>query len=277
MFGHIYNICPIFYTYTKGKNMKYQIVYILILLILLAPGCARNRKSLANVPSEVKWQRAEAYFAKKKYHKAVPFYEQLVFERSSIYTADAQFKLGDCHFHRRKFADAIFEYSEFMRLFPDHVRAPDAQFQIGLAYTRLSMPPHFDQTESERAIDIFTIFSEKFPLDPRVSEAYAHIAVMQMRLITKTYQNGYIYYKMKDYPAAQLYLNEIIALGNRDDLERKAAFYNALIHIDRRESVEATRFIEHLRTHYPDSRELKSTERRFARMNSKIWHLLYLY
>jgi outer membrane protein assembly factor BamD len=232
---------------------------------------------MANMPSEVKWQRAEAYFAKKKYHKAVPFYEQLVFERSSIYTADAQYKLGDCHFNRKRFADAIFEYSEFMRLFPDHSRAADAQFQIGLSYVRLSMSPHFDQSETERAIDIFTIFGEKFPLDPRVSEGYAHITNMQMKLITKIYQNGYIYFKMKDYPAAQLYLNEIMALGNRNDLEKKSAYYNALIHIDRREGSEATRYIEHLKTHFPDSRELRSTEKRFSRMHSKIWHLLYLY
>jgi outer membrane protein assembly factor BamD len=253
--------------------MLKRLAFILLVVVVLY-GCSAN-KSIAHLPSDVKWQRAESFFQARKFHRAIPYYEQLVFERNSIYTADAQFKLGECHFHRKKFIDAIFEYQELLRLFPDHRLAADTQFRIGQAYVRLSQSPHFDQLETERAIDAFTIFSEKFPADPRISEAYRYIAEMQMVLIEKIYLNGYIYFMMRDYPSAQLYLGEIIALGNRNDFEKMAVYYNALIHIDRRERAEAVVFVKHLEDHFPNSKEHIKATRRLARIDSRLWRMLY--
>jgi len=255
--------------------MKAYIV-IIIALIILMPACSGN-KNLSSLPSEVKWQRAEAFFNAEKYHKAVPFYEQLIFERNSIYTAEAQFKLGECHFRRKRYVDAIFEYQELLRLFPEHRLAADAQYQIGISYTNISLSPHLDQTETENAIQAFNTFAEKYPSDPRNADINKHIQKMQSKLIMKTYLNGYIYWKMKDYPAAQLYLKEIIALGNRDELEKKAAYYNALIHIDRMEESDAITFVNHLEQYFPDSDEYKSAKNRLSKIHSKFWNFLYFY
>ena len=255
--------------------MYKRMFYILCITLILC-ACSKN-KSLAHLSSETKWNTAERYYNQGKYPKAVPYYEQLIFERSSIYTADAQYKLGECHFNTKKYVDAIFEYQELLRLFPDHRLAPDAQFKIGESYVKLSNSPHFDQTESERAIEAFTIFGERYINDPRISQANQYIARMQLRILEKVYLNGYIYFKMKDYPASQLYLNEIITLGNRNELEKKSVYYSALIHIDRREGAEATRLVNHLGVYFPHSREYKSTVKRLARMNSRLWHLLYMY
>jgi len=254
---------------------KYLYIFI-IALTLIIPACSSN-KNLANLPSETKWQRAEAFFNQEKYHKAAPYYEQLIFERNSIYTAEAQYKLGECHFRRKRYTDAIFEYQELLRLFPEHRLAPDAQYQIGIAYTKISLSPHLDQTETENAINAFNTFAEKYPSDPRNKDIPKYISDMQYKLITKTFQNGYIYWKMKDYPAAQLYLKEIIALGNRDELEKKSAYFNALIHIDRMEEPEARQFVEHLERYFADSNECKSAQTRLTRIHSKLWNFLYFY
>ena len=256
--------------------MMLKRLLIVLTLFFLLIACS-SRKNLSQMPSEVKWQRAENFFNRKKFNRAVPYYEQLIFERSSIYTAEAQFKLGECHFNMKKYIEAIFEYQELLRLFPDHKNAADAQFKIGVSFARLAGSAHHDQTETERAIDAFTIFGERYPTDPRLAEAFKFIADMQMILIEKVYRNGYIYFKMKDYPASQLYLNEIMRLGNRNDLEKKSAYYNALIHIDRREHESAKLYVAHLTEHFPNSREQIRATRRLSRIDSKLWHLLYLY
>jgi len=250
---------------------------LLLTLILFSLFACSSNKGIANLPSETKWQLAETHFNNGKYHKAAPYYEQLIFERSSLFTADAQFKLGECHFRRKKYVEAIFEYQELLRLFPEHRLAPDAQYQIGVAYSKISLSPHHDQTETEQAIEAFTIFSEKYPNDARNRDAIKIVNEMQMKLIRKTFQNGYIYWKMKDYPSAQLYLKEIIALGNRDDLEKRAAYYNALIHIDRREEADATQYVNHLGQYFADSSEHKSATTRLSRIHSKLWNFLYFY
>ena len=251
-------------------------IYFIMLISLLISACSRN-KSLLNMSSDVKWQTAEMHYNKGKYHKAIPYYQQLIFEKSSIYTADAQFKLGECYFNRKNYLDAIFEYQELLRLFPDHRLASDAQYKIGESYVKLSLSPEFTQDESNRAIESFNRFIEKYPNDSRIAQAYKHIADMQVKIIEKRYLTGYIYYKMKDYPASLLYLNEIIALGNRNELEKKSVFYSALIHVDRQDEENALLSIEHLRRHFPDSPELKRAQTRFNRMNSKIFRMIYFY
>ena len=238
--------------------------------------CSSSR-SLANLPSSVKWERAEAFYNREKFNKAIPFYQQLIFERSSIYTAEAQFKLGQCYYNTKKYVDAIFEFQELLRLFPDNVLAGDAQYRIGEAYVKLSLKPELTQEDSHRAIDNFTRFIEKYPQDNRISEAYQHIANMQIKLIEKAFRAGYIYFKIKDYPASQLYLNEIIALANHNDLEKKSVYYNAIIHIDRKEEGEAQNSIDHLKTYFPESKELKTAEKRLKRMNSWFWRMVYFY
>jgi outer membrane assembly lipoprotein YfiO len=229
------------------------------------------------MPSDLKWQTAENYFNRKKYNKAVPYYEQLLFERNSIYTADAQFKIGECYFRVGKFVDAIFEYQELIRLFPDNSKVADAQFQIGIAYYNLSSNPHYDQSETERAIEAFAIFNEKFPQDNRTKDTDGYINEMQLKLIEKLFINGYIYFKMKDYPASQLYLREVMAHNLLNNLDKRSAYYNALIHIDRRERDDAMAYIEFLQKHFPNSKEYNSALKRFSRIDSKLWHYLYFY
>jgi len=246
--------------------------------VLFLSGCANNATYFRRLSSDAKWQAAEAHFQRGRFNRAIPYYQQLVFERSSVHVAEAQFKLGECYFLRRgrdNLVDAIFEYQEFLRLFPDHRLSADAQFRIGEAYVRLSLGAEFTQDESNRAIESFTRFIEKYPMDSRISEARGHITDMQIKMLEKIYLTGYIYYKMKDFPAAQLYLNEIISLGNRNELEKMAVFYTALIHIERQEEAEALVAIEHLRRHFPDSRELRRAERRFGRMNSWFFRIVY--
>lgn len=244
--------------------MLKKILFIIVLVSLLI-GCS-SKKTLSQLPSEVKWQRAEAYFNARKYPRAIPYYQQLIFEKNSIYTGDAQVKLGDCYFNTRKFVEAIFEYQELLRLFPDHRLASDAQFKIGLSYTRLSLSPHFTQEETHRAIENFTRFIEKYPNDSRVAEAYKHIADMQIKLIEKVYLNGYIYFKMRDYSASLLYLNEIIALGNRNELEKKSLYYVTLIHIDRKDKEAAMATYQQLKNFFPETKELRRIQKRISRI-----------
>ena len=256
------------------KNIS-EIIFIMVIFILLV-SCS-SHKSLANLPSGVKWERAEDFYNREKFNKAIPYYQQLIFERSSIYTADAQYKLGECYFNTKKYIDAIFEYQELLRLFPDNLLAADAQYRIGEAYVKLSLKPDLTQEDSQRAIDNFERFLEKYPQDNRKSEALKHITDMQIKQIEKTFKNGYIYFKIKDYPASQLYLSEIIELGNHNELEKKSVYYNAIIHIDRKEAADALNSIDHLKTYFPESKELKTAEKRFKRMNSWFWRMVYFY
>ena len=91
--------------------MIYRVSYILLIILVLT-SCAGGQRYMRRLSSEAKWANAERHFNNGRYNRAIPYYQQLVFERSSIHVAEAQFKLGECYFLRRgrdNFVDAIFE------------------------------------------------------------------------------------------------------------------------------------------------------------------------
>lgn len=250
-------------------KFKKNVLFALSLVFLLLSACSAN-KNLNELTPQYKWEKAEAFFNKKKYARAVPFYQQLILERNSSYTAEAQMKLGDCYFNDEKYSDAVFEYQELLRLFPDYKEANNAQFNIGISYYNLSESPHYTQDETNKAIDAFQEFIDKYPWDQRKSEAYNYIQKCQHVLLEKSYLAGYIYYKTEDYSSALMYFNEIIELGNKDKLELKSLYYSGLIYYERKNLDDLYNVQEKLKADYPDSKECKTIIEKTVKLDKKL-------
>jgi len=224
----------------------------LIFLGLIIFGCAEIKPS-AHMAAEQKMQIADDFFQKEKYHKAAPFYSDLVFERNSIFTAEAQIKLANCYFLQNKFMEARFEYDELMRLFPDSEYAEYAQFQVGVCYFNEAQPAQYTQEETKMSIAIFDSFFEKFPYSEHTKDAISYVRKCQYRLLEKQYYTGYIYFKLFDYSSALMYFNEIIELGNKDNIDKMSRYYKILIFQKRGEAV--TQMIKSFLEKYPKSKE----------------------
>lgn len=230
-----------------------KLIFAVLIVILLA-GCAGNKLDKL-MPVEKKMQIADDYFNKQKYHKAIPYYTDVAFERNSSYTTDAQMKLADCYFKQNKYIEARFEYEELIRLFHDAKDIDLAYFQIGVCYWEDSLNPHYTQDETENAIRAFETFIEKFPFDEKKAGAIEYIQKCHYKLLEKKLNNGYAYFKMNDYSAALMYLDEITELGNINEVDREALFYSARIYIVRKDVENATIMIDKLNTRYPASKE----------------------
>jgi len=230
-----------------------KFIFAVIAVIVLA-GCAGNKLDKM-MPVEKKMQIADDYFEKGKYHKAIPYYTDVAFERNSSFTTKAQMKLADCYFYQDKFIEARYEYEELIRLFHDAEDINMAYFKIGVCYWEESLNPHYTQDETESAIRAFETFIEKFPFDEKKVEAIEYIQKCHYKLLEKKLNNGYAYFKMFDYSAALMYFDEITELGNINDVDRKALYYSARIYIDRQDKENAVKMIDKLNTRYPESKE----------------------
>ncbi|HHE37525.1 MAG TPA: outer membrane protein assembly factor BamD [Candidatus Cloacimonetes bacterium] len=231
-----------------------KIVFPLIFLILLLGACSSN-KAFDAMPVAEKMRIGNELFGRKKYNKAIPYYTAVAFEKNSAYTAEAQARIADCYFNQNKFIDAIFEYEELIRIFPDYEDINLAYFQIGVCHFERSLSPHYSQEETNSAIASFERFIEKFPFDHKKSEAIEYINKCHYKLLEKKYYNGYAYYKMYDYSAALMYFDEIIELGNINELDKKSLYYAARIYIVRKDKDNALKMSEKINARYPDSKE----------------------
>jgi outer membrane protein assembly factor BamD len=237
---------------------RYLIILVLILLVFGA--CSKNKVELS---SDAKLALADQYYANEKYSKAANLYDEISFERKSAATAYATLRLADSYFAMNKFTDARLKYQQFIDGFPDHTNVADAYYRQALCLFEESLKPAYDQNETIAAIEAFRSFIERYPNDGRFDSALEYIRRAQYKLIEKKYQNGYIYYKMKDYSAALMYFDEVIALGNTDSLDRKSLYYSALLHLHQENLEAANSAYTRLKTRYPGSKEAQKLSRKF--------------
>jgi outer membrane protein assembly factor BamD len=219
-------------------------------------------------PPEVLMQKADGYFNAKKYAKAYPIYQQIVFERNSSIAADAQMKLAQSYYYLHKFSEAEVEYEQLIKLFPDYPNINLAYYQIGVCYLELSPKPQYSQEETQKAIDAFQTFIDKFPTDKLRPDAVSNLQKAQYKLIEKEYNNGYIYYMMADYSSALLYFNEIIALANKDRLERMSLYYSSKIYIAQHNSLLANQTYQALSKDFPGSKETRKIKNKLKHLKS---------
>ncbi|MFO7895590.1 MAG: outer membrane protein assembly factor BamD [Candidatus Cloacimonadales bacterium] len=229
-------------------------IILMMSLLLLFVACSKY-KLTDEMPASRKMEIAKEYFEDGKYNKAIPFLQQIAFERSSAYTAEAQMLLADSYFAQNKFTEARFEYQELIRLFKDYSRIGEAYFQIGVCYYEESLAAHYTQEETQLAIDAFETFINRFPFSQQKQEAIDYISQLNYKLLEKKYLNGYAYYKMFDYSAALLYFDEVIELGNKNELDRLSLYYAARIYAERENLEELNRIYQRLLTRYPESEE----------------------
>ena len=67
--------------------------------------------------------------------------------------------------------------------------------------------PELDQTNTNNAIDGFTLFIRRFPASARVDEARGYINEMTEKLVQKSYLSAKLYYDMKQFKAASVALD----------------------------------------------------------------------
>jgi outer membrane protein assembly factor BamD len=243
--------------------MKKLVILILIVLVALT-ACSRQ-KIRPGLSTEQKMNLANEYYERNNYRKAIDYYSNVVFERRSVHTPLAQFRLAESYFQIERYEDAIFEYRELIRLFPDFRMNNIAYFRIGEALFNQSRNPHYSQQETKAAIEAFSIFIDRFPLDEKYQEAVRYIAEAEYKLLEKKYYNGYIYYKLYDYSSALMYFAEVLAENNRDEIDRMSRYYSALIYLERKDRDNAYPIVDSLKEYYPGSRETNRVVRLFER------------
>lgn len=243
--------------------MKRILPVFLILLVIW--GCSSTR-AIKNLSSSEMMQIANDYFNRGKYHKAIPYYSEVVLDRRSNFTAEAQMRLGDCYFNQNKFLEARFEYEELIRLFKNYPEISRAYFNIGVCYFEESLSSHYTQEETRKAIDAFETYLVKFPLDENREKAQEYITLSEDKLLEKKYYNGYAYYKLWDYSSALLYFDEITQLDRNDDIHKMALYYSGMIHLYRKDKANALLVLTKMSQRYPEARETRKISELFEKI-----------
>lgn len=187
-------------------------------------GCGGN-KSLVKLDSADQFKLAKDAFDREKYQDAVEEFKRVLFEHpGSSYVDDAQFYLSESYRLMEDYTEAISEYQFLTRNFPESPYIEDGQFQMGVAHYRLSPPYYLDQTDSQKAIQIFEEFLTKYPASKYISEVEKFLFLVQEKLARKDLENGRLYRKRKEYSSATLYFKSLLVEFPKSNYRREANF-----------------------------------------------------
>ncbi|MEO0137351.1 MAG: outer membrane protein assembly factor BamD [candidate division WOR-3 bacterium] len=186
---------------------RYLRIYLFISLLILL--C--SKPALTPLAPEDEFERAREFFEHKKYDMAIKAFERIIFyHATSEFVDDAQFYLARTYFEKKDYAQAITEFEYLIKNFPNTPFLEPSYFLKAKAYFLKSPSYEKDQTETKDAIAALEDFITRFPNSPYNDSARILILQGRSRLAKKELENGRLYLKMKEYPAAVLYFKYVI-------------------------------------------------------------------
>ena len=145
-------------------------------------------------------------FKKRPFKRAAEVYTMVVDNQPfTPEAAEAQYKVGLCHYARKEYIDAAFEYQRVVEDYAASDWVNDASYGLALCYYNASLPPAYDQTPSELTVASIDEFATRFPEDERIADLNEKRSEMRESIAQQRLDIARFYEKRREYPAAKLY------------------------------------------------------------------------
>ena len=165
------------------------------------------------------YERAQKRMAKRfrpfKYRplrRAIDIYAQVIDTQPfTAAAAEAQYKLGLCHYARKEYVEAAFEYRRVIEDYAGSDYVDEAGYGLAMCYYEASHPADYDQTPSQLAIDAIDHFAERYPTDPRLDELKPKRQEMRDVMAEQRIQTAKIYEKQRRFDSARIYYEVVVS------------------------------------------------------------------
>lgn len=189
-------------------------LYFFLFLSLLSGCGGKKDKGLKTVEGDPEklYQQGLVQYNKRQYSEALKKFEEVKsnFPDSPPFTVWAEMKIGDCHFHKGGYVEAIAAYEEFKKIHPTHEEMPYVQYQLGMSYYSQMLSADRDQMSTRKALSNFEYLVANYPSSLFSEKAREKIEICKKRLADHEFVIGEFYYKQKNYLAAAIRLKEAL-------------------------------------------------------------------
>jgi outer membrane protein assembly factor BamD len=170
-----------------------------------------------------KMKKRFAFFRKRPLKQAIEVYGMVVDNQPfTSEAAEAQYKIGLCHFERREYVEAAFEYRRVVEDYAGSDWVDQAQHDLAITYYTMAQPADYDQTPSQLAIDQIDTFLTRLPDDPRAEDLRGKRAEMVEEIALQRLRAAQFYEKRREFDAARLYYGVVATKYAGTDAARQA-------------------------------------------------------
>ena len=187
---------------TFAMHLKTTLKYIIVILTLSALffSCDRFNKVLKSSDYDLKLAKADEYYKKANYVKALQLYQELISVfKGSEKAEEVYYYFTYCNYYQNDFQLAQYHFKNFARQFPNSKHTEECYFMNAYCYYLSS--PHYtlDQTDTKAAIKEFQSFVDDYPESSRIDTCNILIDKLRYKLENKDYDQLKQYFKLADY------------------------------------------------------------------------------
>lgn len=148
---------------------------------------------------------------KRPFRRAITVYTMVIDNQPfTDSAAQAQYKVGLCHFTLEEYKEAAFEYQKVIDDYAASDFVDEASYGLAMCHYKDSLPPAYDQAPSLLAVEAVDNFKRKFPNDSRVAELDGIKTEMLNRVAEQRLRTAKFYEKRRKFDSAAIYY-EVVA------------------------------------------------------------------
>ena len=249
---------------------KYLIIIISACAFILA-GCSKFTKIEKSKDAEYKLEKANEYYAKKKYRNAQLLYESLFASyKGSDKFEELYYKWAYSYYNQGLYKEAEQYFKSFIETFPNSKYAEEIDYMRAYAFYKQSPRLELEQVNTVKAMNMMQTFISTHPGSARVKDATQIIDDARLKLEQKDYRAAQLYYNLGQYRAAAIAFDEITnnypesTKGDEYNLMVVKSYYKfAKLSVRTKQEERFTQVLqayENFSDRYPDSNLLKDAE-----------------
>ncbi len=230
-----------------------KLILLCTALLPLVLACASAPVEKQGRTDQEYYEKAMTLFNRRNYFDAIPAFEELREKFPlSPFAVLAELRLGDAHFHKDEFAQAVHYFENFRRLHPSNPHVPYSIYMTGLTHYAQILTVDRDQTSAREAVEQFQLLVDLYPTSPyagkalcRISNAKASIAAHEM-FVAK------FYFKKGNYTGAADRYSTVLKYYPYSVQKDKALFYLAEALIQSEDVARGCGVLKLLLKRYPE-------------------------
>lgn len=179
--------------------------------MLLLFACSEYQKVLKSPNPEYKYTKAVEYYEKGDYVKALPLLEELVpLFRGTEKGQKIYYYYCYTNYYLDYHLTAAFHFRRFYETYPVSEFAENALFMSAYCNYLDSPKSSLDQSPTYRALKELQLFVNTFPESKLADSTNTLVDVLLVKLEVKAFDNAKQYYKLRQYKAAIVALNNVL-------------------------------------------------------------------
>lgn len=208
--------------------VKRRYLILLFSAVLVFTSCSKYQKLLKSSDNELKYTKAIEFYDDGEYYKAQQLFDQiLVFFRGTERAEKIAYYNAYCYYKEKDYILAGYYFGNFTSSYPSSQYAEECAFMSAYCSYHDSPAPSLDQTNTQAAIASLQLFINQYPNSQRIDQCNQLIDELREKLEKKAFDIAMLYYKMDDYKAAILALNNLLK-EYPDTKEREKVLYSLL-------------------------------------------------